>query len=72
MVGATAMASAMAGLFFMRFWFKTHDRLFLLFAIAFWMMTANWLGVALFRRDEANVALLYIIRLAAFLLILVG
>ena len=66
------MGSAIAGLFFLRFWIKTHDRLFLLFAIAFWLMSLNWLGVALFGRDEANVALLYIIRLVAFLLILIG
>ena len=66
------MASAIAGLFFLRFWMKTHDRLFALFAVAFWLMSANWLGVAFIGRDEANVALLYIIRLVAFLLILTG
>jgi hypothetical protein len=72
MLGATAMASAMAGLFFLRFWMRTHDRLFVIFAIAFWLMSLNWLCVALVRRDEATVAPLYILRLLAFLLILIG
>ena len=72
MLGATAMASAMAGLFFLRFWLRTRDRLFLLFAIAFWLLSVNWVCVALVRHDEATVAPLYILRLVAFLLILIG
>jgi hypothetical protein len=72
MLGATAMASAVGGLFFLRFWMKTRDRLFLLFAIALWLMSINWLGVALVGRDEANLAYYYIIRLFAFGLILFG
>ena len=72
LLGGTSMASAMAGLFFLRFWMRTRDRLFLLFAIAFWLMSINWLCVALVRRDEATVAPLYILRLLAFLLILIG
>lgn len=36
--GAITMGHATAGLFFLRFWLKTHDRLFVLFAVAFWML----------------------------------
>jgi hypothetical protein len=72
LLGATAMASALAGLLFLRFWMRTRDRLFVIFAIAFWLMSINWVCVALVRRDEATVAPLYILRLLAFLLILVG
>lgn len=34
-LGAIAMASLVAALFFLRFWRKTGDRFFLLFALAF-------------------------------------
>jgi hypothetical protein len=40
--GAVAMAAFVAGLFFFRYWRTTRDRLFLLFAFAFWLLTANW------------------------------
>lgn len=35
LLGAVAMASSIASLFFLRFWHKTGDFLFLLFALAF-------------------------------------
>jgi hypothetical protein len=72
MLGATAMASAVGALFFLRFWMKTHDRLFVLFAIAFWLLSINWLAVALVGRDEASLPYFYMIRLVAFGLILFG
>jgi hypothetical protein len=72
LLGATACAAVIAGLFFLRFWTRTRDRLFLLFALAFWLMSLNWVGVAVYRADESSVALFYIIRLVAFLLILVA
>jgi Family of unknown function (DUF5985) len=40
--GAVAMAAFTAGVFFFRYWRTTRDRLFLLFGIAFWLLTANW------------------------------
>jgi predicted permease len=71
-LGALVMASGVIGLFFLRFWRKTRDRLFVFFAAAFWLLGANWLLLAWVRRDEAQSALLYAIRLMAFGLILVG
>lgn len=58
------------GLFFLRFWRKTRDRLFLGFAVAFWMLAAERaVGVTLdLPRDEGAVT--YAIRLAAFVTIL--
>ena len=35
MLGGLVMGCFVAGLFFLRFWRKTHDRLFAIFAIAF-------------------------------------
>jgi hypothetical protein len=71
LLGAAVMASLVIGLFFLRFWRKSRDRLFLYFAIAFWLLGCNWLALASTNADELNTAL-YLIRLAAFVVILVG
>lgn len=69
LTGALASAFAVAGLFFLRFWRDTHDRLFLLFACAFWLMAFNR-GVHTPWQDEANGrAAIYLVRFAAFTLI---
>ena len=70
-LGMIVMASAAAGLFFLRFWRKTRDRLFAIFAIAFWVLGVNWLALAFINQDEVR-TWLYAIRLAAFVLILIG
>jgi hypothetical protein len=70
--GATAMACFVAGLFFLRFWRGTRERLFLFFAVAFWMMTAHWTGLALSSPDFEFRPLLYGVRLAAFVVILLA
>ena len=36
--GAVTMGFVLAGLFFLRFWRRTHDGLFLAFALAFWLL----------------------------------
>lgn len=40
--GAVVMASLTVGLFFLRYWRSTRDRLFLLFCVAFWLLALNW------------------------------
>ena len=52
-LGAVAMASFVAALFFIRFWRDTGDRLFLLFAIAFGAdaITRSILALATFQRS---------------------
>jgi len=72
LLGMLVMASAVVGLFFLRFWRRTRDRLFAIFAAAFWLMGLNWLLLAFYRGDEVNSALLYLVRLIAFVLILVA
>jgi hypothetical protein len=69
--GALVMASFSVGLFFLRFWRETHDRLFLMFALAFWVLAANWLGLGLTERAETR-TLFYVLRLIAFTLIIVA
>ena len=70
-LGTLVMASAVAGLFFLRFWRRTRDRLFAIFAVAFWLLGLNWLLLATIGRDEIHTAL-YGIRLIAFVLILIA
>lgn len=70
LAGAIVAGFAVAGLFFLKFWKKTHDELFLAFTGAFWLLG---LGQALL--TFSNIPLeertpLYLLRLAAFVLIL--
>lgn len=69
LLGAIAMASFVAGLFFLRFWKSTQDRFFLFFAVAFWIEAVNRVILALVEWPE-NVPTVYLIRLIAFGLIL--
>ena len=71
LLGGVVMACGVAGLFFLRFWRKTRDRFFAIFATAFWVLGLNWLALAFVNQDEVRTAL-YVIRLLAFLLILLG
>jgi hypothetical protein len=70
--GAVVMGFWLAGLFFLRFWRKTRDELFLAFTLAFWILG---LGQGLLSFSNIIVeerSWLYLLRLAAFLLILVA
>lgn len=70
--GALAAGYLIAGVFFLRFWARTHERLLLIFALAFWMLALSQtlLGVLDLEREEQS--WLYLIRLAAFTLIIAG
>ena len=68
--GAIVMGYAVAGLFFLRFWRETRDRLFLIFAGAFWILGIQRLALVLSRDMVEDDTGLYLVRLFAFLLIL--
>jgi hypothetical protein len=68
--GAIAMAYAMAGLFFLRFWVKSRDRLFIIFAVAFWLLMAERLVLLGTHQTHEWAPYIYLVRMAAFLLIL--
>jgi Family of unknown function (DUF5985) len=70
--GALAMGTLIAGLFFLRFWRQSNDRLFLLMGIAFWVLSLNWLGLALIPWIDETRHYVYVLRLLAFLLIIAG
>ncbi len=70
-LGAIVMACLAIGLFFIRFWLKSRDRLFVILAVAFWLLAINWLALAISQENELRTAF-YGIRFLAFLMIAVG
>ncbi len=72
LTGASATVSLFIGIFFLRFWRTSRDRLFLIFALGFWTLSLHWvlLGLA----DVANESrhYFYLLRLVAFALIITG
>lgn len=70
--GALTMGFLVAGLFFLRFWKRTHDGLFVAFALAFWLLGLTQALLALSNIPVEERSWLYLLRLAAFALILVS
>lgn len=70
--GAVTFGFAVAGLFLLRFWRRTRDPLFLTFAIAFWLLGLNQALLALADVPVEERSWLFLIRLLAFVLILVA
>ncbi len=68
----TAMACFGVAVCFLRFWRQTSDRLFALFAVAFTLFGGNLLLLAVVSRSDESRHLIYLIRLAAFLVIIVA
>ncbi len=72
LAGAVTLGYLVASGFFMRFWRKTNDRLFLAFGLAFLLLALNqtlaqWLGAA----DE-RLGYTYLLRVLGFVLILIA
>lgn len=72
MMGAIAMGSAIAALFFLRFWRETGDRLFVMFSISFLLLGITRVGLLLSPDATEGETHWYWVRLVAFLLILVA
>jgi len=70
--GSLAATSLIAGLFFLRFWWVTRDRFFVFFAVAFWLLAVNWTSLAAISPAREARHLIYLFRLAAFLLLIVA
>ena len=68
--GFIVMGYLVAGLFFLRFWRDTRDRLFAVFAVAFWLFGLQRLLIALIDVHREHEAVFYLLRLAGFLLII--
>jgi hypothetical protein len=68
--GAICLGFLVIGLFFLNFWRKTRDTLFLAFAAAFALLALNAAVPTLADIPSENLSGVYLLRLAAFLLII--
>lgn len=70
--GALMMVSFVIGIIFMKFWKKSHDRLFLMFGIAFWMMAFERFVLGYLNTTDESHLHIYFIRMIAFAIILIA
>jgi len=70
LMGAIAVASLLAGLFFLRFWRSSKDRFFLYFAISFCIEGLSRIALALLTEAREDSPLFYGVRIVAYGLIL--
>lgn len=68
--GILTAGYALAGLHFLKFRQKTGDRLFLIFAIAFWVLAIQRVSLVLLSDVEEAIVYLYMLRVVAFVLII--
>ncbi len=72
LMGAVAMASFVAALFFLRFWRQTRDSFFLLFSIAFAFDAITRVLLGMSRASGEEEPLFYAARLVTFGLIIIA
>lgn len=70
--GAIMMGFLIGGLFFLRFFRQTRERLFAIFAASFFVLAAERLVLAGVPPDAEFRPFIYLIRLTAYLLIIVA
>lgn len=70
--GAVALGFAVCALFFLRYWRRTREELFLAFSLAFLLLGVVQTVLALANIPTEERGSIYLLRLAAFLLILVA
>lgn len=68
--GAITMGFLTAGLFFLRFWRRTGERLFVAFAVAFALLGAGQAALTFTDIPVEERSWLYLVRLTAFVIIL--
>lgn len=70
--GAVAMGFFSVGLFFLKFWRDSRDRLFMIFALAFWTFAIDYamLGVVPLANEQRPYV--FLLRLVGFVAILCG
>jgi len=72
LLGMLTTTTLVAGLFFLRYWRVTGDRLFAFFSLAFAVMSLSWVALALTSLSFEERHLIYLVRLLAFVLIIMG
>jgi hypothetical protein len=72
LLGALTMGSWATALFFLRFWRQSADRLFLVFALAFFVLGLDWGLRGLWEPSMETRHYFFLVRLVAFVLLIVG
>lgn len=72
LAGAVTLAYIVASMYFVHFWRRTADRLFLAFAVAFALLALNQLAVFALGVDDERYNYAYILRVLGFVLILLA
>lgn len=70
--GASAALSMVAAAFFLRFWRRTRDPLFLAFSAGFAVLSAHWWALGVLNLGSETRHYLYLVRFAAFALFIAG
>jgi hypothetical protein len=70
--GLITMGFLVASLFFLRFWQRTRDEFFAIFAAAFVLLALNQALAILLELGREELGWVYLLRIAAFTLIIVG
>jgi hypothetical protein len=70
LAGAVTLGFLVAAMFFVRFWRRTHDRLFLAFAAAFALLALNQALASHFGAGDELTPFTYLLRVLGFVLIL--
>ena len=72
LAGALLFAYLMAGLYFLRFWKRTGDRLFLHFAVAFLLFVLNQLATSIPSVADETDGYESLLRVLGFIVIIIG
>ena len=70
--GMVTLGYVVAGLFFLKFWERSRDALFAIFAAAFWLLALDEALLSIVALPPAQESWLYVLRLAAFGLIAIA
>jgi len=70
--GALTASFLVAALFFLKFWRKTHDRLFAHFALAFVLFAINQVATTIVEVNTERGSYIYLLRIAGYVLILIA
>ena len=70
--GASAAFALVAAVYFLKFRRRTGDRFFTMFAVAFFLMALNRVGIVVAGPVGDHVLWFYLVRLAAYLVILLA
>jgi uncharacterized membrane protein YbhN (UPF0104 family) len=70
--GLITMSFIVIGVYFVKFWTRTRDSLFVAFAIAFWLLAANQALLSFDTVPREERSWIYLLRVAAFVFIAIA